>query len=86
LKSLLQTALAPWESLSVELIFFSLLLLLSKAAASTQTLLSQSVIMITRYKSGAILSFFKIDNFFSKNATFKLLAMANDESKNFIHF
>ena len=34
LKSLLQTALAPWASLSVELIFFSPLLLLSKTVSS----------------------------------------------------
>ena len=34
LKSLLQTALAPWSSLSVELIFFSPVLLLSKTVSS----------------------------------------------------
>jgi hypothetical protein len=37
------------------LILLSLLLLLSETAISTKTLLSQSVILITRYKSGAIL-------------------------------
>jgi hypothetical protein len=48
-------ALASCACFSVELILLSLLLLLSETAISTKTLLSQSVILITRYKSGAIL-------------------------------
>ena len=44
-------------------------LLLSETATSTKTLLSQSVTLITRYKSGAILFW---DNIFPKNATLKL--------------
>ena len=52
-KFLLQTALAPCALLSVVLILFFLLLLLSEAAASRK-LMIQSVILITRYKSGTI--------------------------------
>ena len=89
-KFLLHVALAPCACLSVELILLSLLLLLSETAISTKTLLSQSVILITRYKSGAILFWGRcqliFDKIFPKNATFKLSLMSNDEPKNFIHF
>ena len=79
-KFLLQTALAPCALLSVVLILFSLLLLLSEAAASRK--FCQSVILITSYKSGTIL----FREIFQKNATLKLSLMSNDEQKNFIHF
>ena len=61
-KFLLQTVLAPCAFLSVVLILFSLLVLLSEAAASRKTLMSQSAILITRYKNGTIIfweEFFK---------------------------
>ena len=55
-----------------------------------KTLLTQSVILITRYKSGTILFWGRcqliFDKIFPKNATFKLSLMSNDEPKNFIHF
>ena len=55
-----------------------------------KTLLTQSVILITRYKSGTIFFWGRCQlifhNFFPKNATFKLSLMSNDEQKKFIHF
>ena len=52
-------------------------LLLSETAVSKKSIADPIYLITTQYKSGAI---------FSKNGTFKLLAMANDEQKIFPHF
>ena len=59
-KCLLQTALAPWASLSVVLIIFLSTAVTKWSSSFKKTLLSQSVILITRYKSGTILFWEKI--------------------------
>ena len=55
-----------------------------------KTLLTQSVILITRYIFGTILFWERcqliFDKICPKNATFKLSLMSNDEQKIFIHF
>ena len=82
------------EKCATELTLFSLccfILTVTKWNSKfRKTLLSQSVILITRLKSGAILFWGRcqliFDKNFPKNATFKLSLMSNDEPKNFIHF
>ena len=65
-------------------------LLLSETAVSKKSIAVQIYLITTQYKSGAILFWGRchliFDKIFSKNGTFKLLAMANDEQKIFPHF
>ena len=65
-------------------------LLLSETATSTQTLLSQSVIMITRYKSGAILFWvrcqLKMWQFFPKKCHFQIISHGQWWTKKFHPF
>ena len=84
-KFLLQTALAPWACLSVVLIYFSLLLLLSATRKLCWLNLSLQI-LITRYKSGTILSWNDICQFFSKKCHFQIISDVQWWTKKFHPF
>ena len=64
--------------------------LLSETAVSKKSIADPICLITTKYKSGAILFWGRchliFDKIFSKNATFKLLAVANDKQICFPHF
>ena len=86
LKSLLQTALAPWASLSVELIFFSPLLLLSKTVSSRKLCWAHLWYLLPDIKVDRKWSNSLLRTFFSQKCHFQIISHGQWWTKKFHPF